>query len=334
MNTDNQISLVADIGGTNARFALIEGSGFELIEARSLICAEYPTIVDAIQAYLDGISSAIPVRGVISVAAPVTGGQIQMINHNWHFCIDACRQQLGWKSIKVLNDYTALALALPFLPENQCQKIGGGEISSNHAKAVIGPGTGLGISGVLPVAGTDTWLPLQSEGGHSSYGGLTDREIDVIRLIRKKQPHVSAESIVSGPGISLIYSALTQLETGHPVNLRPDEISELAIGGKSAEAMETLAMFCSVLGTMAGNLALTLGARGGIYIGGGILRKMVHILRGSDFRERFEQHGRLTSYLSRIPTYLIDTDYPALIGAMVALDRDYEAVGVISRAST
>ncbi len=333
MKTKSNFSLVADIGGTNARFALVEDSGFELLEAKNLVCSDYPTIVDAIQSYLDGISFVAPVRGVISVASPVTGDLIQMTNHNWHFSIDASRQMLGWESIKVLNDYTALALALPFLPESQCIKIGGGEISSNHVKAVIGPGTGLGVSGVVPVADTGTWIPLQSEGGHSSYGGLTEREIDIIRVIRKKQSHVSAESIVSGPGISQIYSAISLLETGQPVMLLPDEISELAISGKSAEAMETMEIFCDVLGTVAGNLALTLGARGGIYVGSGILRKMAHFFGESNFRDRFEQHGRLTRYLSRIPTYLIDTDYPALTGAIVSLNGEYEAVGIVSRAS-
>lgn len=332
MKTNKNFSLVADIGGTNARFALVEDSEFALLEARNLVCAGYPTIVDAIKDYLDEVSIAKPVRAALSVASPVAGDYLMMTNHNWSLSVSETRRALGWDSLKVFNDYTALALSLPFIPENQCLKIGGGEECKNHVKAAIGPGTGLGVSGLISVG--DHWFPLESEGGHASYGPLTERESEIIQVIRKKLKHVSVESLVSGPGISLIYEVITGLETGEARQLKPGEVTQLAIDGRCDMAVEALSIFCGVLGTVAGNLALTLGARGGVYIGGGIIRKMIDFFVASNFRERFDQHGRLTGYLSQIPTYLIDADYPALIGAMVSLNGEYESVGIVSRAST
>lgn len=332
MNTNKNLSLVADIGGTNARFALVEDSKFALLEARNLVCADYPTIVDAIKDYLEEVSIGKPVRAALSVASPVAGDYLMMTNHSWSFSVSETRQTLDWGSLKVFNDYTALALSLPFIPENQCLKIGGGEECKSYVKAAIGPGTGLGVSGLIPVG--DHWFPLESEGGHASYGPVTERESEIIQIIRKKLKHISVESLVSGPGISLIYEVITKLETGEARQLKPGEVTQLAIDGRCVMAVEALSIFCGVLGTVAGNLALTLGARGGVYIGGGIIRKMVDFFVASNFRERFEQHGRLSSYLSQIPTYLIDADYPALIGAMVSLNKEYEAVGIVSRAST
>lgn len=325
MKINKSFSLVADIGGTNARFALVEGTGMELIESRSLVCADYPTIVDAIKDYLETVSSVAPKQAAISIASPITGDQLTMTNHSWNFKVSEIRGALGWDMLKVLNDYSALALALPFLREDQCLKIGAGEICAGYAKAVIGPGTGLGVSGVIPV--NDFWVPLESEGGHVSYGGMTEREVEIIRLIKKKFNHVSAESLVSGPGISSLYETITELELGKAEKLTPAEITTLAIDENSAMAIEALSVFSEILGTVAGNLALTLGARGGVYLGGGILGRLTQFFIESRFRDRFEQHGRFTGYLSQIPTYLINAEYPALIGATVSLNQAYNSIG-------
>lgn len=332
MKADRNLNLVADIGGTNARFALVDHSNPELIDARNLVCAEYDSIVDAISAYLEDVSAEQPVRAAISIASPITGDRLAMTNHIWQFSASETRSALGLDSIKLLNDYTALALALPFIDDEQCLKIGGGELYAGHAKAAIGPGTGLGVSGLISIG--DSWYPLESEGGHATYGPVTDREAEIFQIIRSRLKHISVESLVSGPGLSLLYEVITQLETGVPKCLKPHEVTDLAVNGNCAMASETLSIFFGALGTVAGNLALTLGARGGVYLGGGILRKMSGIFANSCFRERFEQHGRLTPYLSQIPTFLIDMDFPALIGAMVSLSEEYESVGVVSRASS
>lgn len=322
------LSLVADIGGTNARFALVENNSFDLIEVRSLICADYPGIVEAIEDYLDTVKIGQPERALISIASPVVGDHVSMTNHVWRFSVDETRRALGWNAIQVINDFTALALALPHISESQCLKIGGGEIAAGHTKAVIGPGTGLGVSGLVPCG--EHWAPIEGEGGHVSYGPLNEREQAVIAVIRQSLNHVSAEALLSGAGISLLYRVVTKLETGEARALKPREISELAIHEKCPKASEALSIFCEILGSVSGNLALTLGARGGVYLGGGILPEISNFLIESNFRDRFDQHGRFSDYLRRIPVYLIETEYPALVGAMAALRYDYSSYGFVS----
>jgi len=323
-----QYSLVADIGGTNARFALVADATSRAIEPRNLRCAEYETIVDATLAYLDQVALGKPYQAAISIASPVTGDALNMMNHHWSFSVSETRAALGLRHLKVLNDYTALALALPGLRDDQRFQVGEGQGLAGYPIAVLGPGTGLGVSAVAPVG--DHWLPLESEGGHASYGPLNAREQAIIEIMRERLEHVSAESLVSGRGLTLIYEVITRLDQGAGVKLTPGEVSQRALELDCPVAIETLSIFCSILGTVAGNLALTLGARGGVYIGGGIILRILDFFSRSGFRERFEKHGRLTPYLRNIPTYVINTDYPALAGAVVALGEGYENVGVVS----
>ncbi len=326
-----QYSLVADIGGTNARFALIADGDKAPIEPRNLPVSDYPSLVDAAQAYLQQVGLGAPYQAAISVASPLTGDQLNMMNHSWSFSVRETRKALGLRHLKVLNDYTALALALPSLGADQCFKIGSGEGCAGHPMAVLGPGTGLGVSGLIPAG--DHWVPLESEGGHVTYGAINERAIEIVKVMREKLDHVSYESLVSGPGLSMTYEILTRLAGGEAQKLKPGEVADLAIRDECSIATEALSIFCGALGNVAGNLALTLGARGGVYIGGGIVPKILDFFAASSFRERFEQHGRLTNYLQKIPTYVIDTDYPALIGASVALGSAYESVGVTSHDS-
>lgn len=323
-----QYSLVADIGGTNARFALVADNTTVAIEPRNLRCAEYETIVDATLAYLDLVALGKPYQAAISIASPVTGDELNMMNHSWSFSVSEMRETLGLRHLKVLNDYTALALALPGLRDDQRLQVGEGQALASHPIAVLGPGTGLGVSAVAPAG--NHWVPLESEGGHASYGPLNAREGAIIEIMRERLEHVSAESLVSGRGLSLIYEVITRLDQGVGVKLTPGEVSQRALELECPVAIETLSIFCNILGTVAGNLALTLGARGGVYIGGGIILRILDFFARSGFRERFEKHGRLTPYLRSIPTYVINTDYPALAGAVVALGAGYENVGVVS----
>lgn len=321
-------SLVADIGGTNARFAMVEDYTSTAIEPRNLHCADYETIVDATLAYLDLVGLGKPYQAAISIASPVTGDALNMMNHSWSFSVSETCASLGLRRLKVLNDYTALALALPFLGDSQRLQIGEGEALAGHPIAVLGPGTGLGVSAVVPAG--NHWVPLESEGGHASYGPLTAREQMIIDFMRERLEHVSAESLVSGRGLSMVYEVITRLDRGVGEKLSPVEVSQRAFDDECPLALETIAVFCNVLGTVAGNLALTLGARGGVYIGGGIVLRILDYFSRSGFRERFEKHGRLTPYLRSIPTYVINTDYPALTGAIVALGEAYASVGVVS----
>ena len=252
-----------------------------------------------------------------------------MTNHSWSFAVSETRRALGFEHFKVINDYTALALSLPFLTEAQYLQVGGGEAVEGQVKAVLGPGTGLGVSAVVPVG--DHWMPLEGEGGHVTYGPVTEREAQIVAALRERYGHISAETLVSGPGLARSYEILTRIERGESLKIEPGEVTRLALGGECPLAVETLSIFCNVLGTVAGNLALTLGARGGVYIGGGIVGRILEFLAASGFRQRFDRHGRLTPYLEQIPIYIIDTAYPALTGASVALGDHYAAVGVASR---
>ncbi|MGD8421035.1 MAG: glucokinase [Gammaproteobacteria bacterium] len=325
-------NLVADIGGTHARFALVAEGDAELIEPRSLTVADYPRLADAALAYLEKTGLGEPARAAFSVASPVTGDLLDMTNHDWSFSVAETREALDLDYLKVLNDFTALALALTVLPDDQCFKLGPGEGVPGQPRAVLGPGTGLGVSGVVPSG--DRWVPLEGEGGHVSYGPLDAREQQVIEVMREKLDHVSAESLVSGRGLANIYAALTRIDRGEAERLDPEEISALAVARESDLATEALSMFCGILGTVAGNLALTLGARGGVYIGGGIVPGIIDFFSGSKFRERFERHGRFTAYLHEIPTYVIVTGFPALSGALVSLGDAYRSLGISSRAGS
>ena len=323
-----KLSLIADIGGPNARFALVENNSIKAIEPKSYPCADYPTIVEAIRAYLESVDLERPERAAIAIATPVTSDRIRMTNHTWDFSIKEVSDALGFNQLKVLNDYTALALALSQLTDEHYVKIGGGEQQPAQVKAVLGPGTGLGVSGAVPV--NNSWVPLEGEGGHVTYGALNDEETKVIQLIQQKIDHVSAEVLVSGPGLSLIYQVLSELQGNNNQVLKPHEVTHKALDQADPIAIQALSMLCGVLGTVAGNLALTLGARGGVFIGGGVIPGVVNFFEQSSFRERFEDHGRFTQYLSEIPTYVINSAYPALIGASVSLKSEYQSIGVNS----
>lgn len=320
--------LIADIGGTNARFALIDDGGFTPRYERTLACAEYSSLVDAVLAYLDDVSQTVPETASLAIATPVSDDRIVMTNHVWDLSVDETRKALGIKSLKVLNDYTALALALPYLGSDDYQQIGSGVSIKNQPMAVIGPGTGLGVSGSIYV--DDYWLPLQGEGGHVSYGPLNDRESDVFEYIRKRYDHISAETLVSGPGLVLLYESIAQCDGVECAQLSPEQVTYEALNDTNASAEEAVSMFCGILGVMAANLALTLGARGGVFIGGGIVPKLGEYFEASYFRTCFENNSRFRHYLSQIPTFVINSKYPALTGAAVAVKPQYSHLGVTS----
>jgi len=321
-------SLIADIGGTNARFALVDSPDALPYEPKTLPCADYVTLADAAEAYLDQVGGPRPKTAAISIATPVTGDQLKMTNHVWTPSIRQTRESLGLTSLRIINDYTALALSLPHLTDDDYQQVGGEQSPQGQIMAVLGPGTGLGVSGVIQVG--KHWAPLQGEGGHVSYGPIDKHEAGIIEIIRKKYDHVSAERLVSGPGLSLLYQSIAEFHCFQAQALEPKDITAMAIEKKSPAAIEAVAMFCAILGTVAGNLALTLGARAGIFIGGGIIPQLGEYFHNSPFRSRFENHGRLGQYLEKIPTYVIRSKYPTLCGAAVALGRDYINLGFTS----
>ena len=265
---------------------------------------------------------ATPREAAFGIANPVTGDAIRMTNHSWSFSQRAVREAFGFERLVVINDFTALALALPLLTPDLLRPVGGGEAVPGAAIALLGPGTGLGVSGLVFPPGSSSGVPLSGEGGHVSLAAQTQREFDVLAILQERYGHVSAERAVSGAGLVDLYHALRRLaQRGGKEVSSAAQVTELALQSNDALALEALDLFCGFLGSVAGNLALTLGARGGVFIGGGMVPRLGTWFDKSSFRARFESKGRFQPYLASIPCWIIDPSAtPALYGASRALD--------------
>lgn len=308
--------LLADIGGTNARFALEYAPG-RIQAMQNLACADYARFEDAARAYMSGPGASAR-HAVIAIANPVAGDAIKMTNHHWAFSTAAARRELNLETLLVVNDFTALAMALPALEAGDLLKVGGGDANPQGAIGLVGAGTGLGVSGLVPAG--ERWVALQSEGGHVAFSPSDEREVAVLQYCWKRYDHVSAERIVSGPGIALIREALAAASgVQADLSLSTADIVERGLAGGDALCRETLDCFTGMLGTVAANLAVTLGATGGVYIGGGVVPRFGDYFAGSPFRARFEKKGRFSAFTAQIPTLLITAPYPALQGAAAIL---------------
>lgn len=309
--------LLVDLGGTNTRCAL-QRQGDAPGHIRATRNEDYPDLAAVVRAYLAGTPADLrPSSAAVAVAAPVSGDRIEMTNLGWSFSAETLRAKVGVDEIRVVNDFTAVAMSLPYLDAADVIQVGGGEPVAGRALAVLGPGTGLGVSGLLPVPGG--WAALSGEGGHVTLAAADDREASVISLIRAQHGHVSAERLISGFGLGNLYMALRSLADKPGERLRPEEVSARADAGDDIAA-EALGHFFAFLGTVAGNLALTLGALGGVYIAGGIVPRLKESFLASGFRARFESKGRYLEYLRRIPTYLVIEPVPAFRGLAAILD--------------
>jgi len=311
------VSLVADIGGTHARFALVNEEG--IVRPEVLRCADYRNPSEAAQAYLAQHSEGlVPVRAAFAVACPIKSDRVELTNSPWSFSIEETRRTLGLDHLSLINDFTAVALAVPHLDPAHLVAVGGGTARPNSTIAVLGPGTGLGVSALVPSA--SSWSPLQAEGGHVTMAAANAREAEILGWLRQRFDHVSAERVLSGQGLVNLYQAVSALSGHQAVYSTPDVISSHGLDGSCPICRETVETFFAMLGTIAGNLALTVGALGGVYLAGGILPRMAEPFRQSGFRARFEEHGRFQPYLAAIPTYLIVHPLPAFVG-LAALVR-------------
>ncbi len=324
--------LLADIGGTNARFGWQADRAAPIEQVRTLPCADFATLEDAIRAYLHGAALAVPPVCCIGIATPITGDAVRMTNHHWAFSQRALRERMGFERLLVINDFTALALAVPVLDASVLRQVGSGAAVAGAAIGVLGPGTGLGVSGLIP-RGDDasddsadgnppTYLPLQGEGGHVTLAADTAREFAALAVLRRRYGHASAERVVSGQGLLDLCLALCEVDgiAAVPASTAAD-VTRQALDASNATCIEALQMFCGFLGSVAGNLALTLGAQGGVYIGGGIVPRLGTWFDASPFRARFEAKGRFRDYLAAIPTFVIDANVtPSLTGAARALE--------------
>ena len=319
---DTYPRLVADIGGTNARFALeIAPQQFKFVEV--LACNDYNTLVDAVKEFLRRHDISAVRHAAVAIANPIVVDWVQMTNHHWAFSIETTRQALHLETLLFLNDFTAQALAITRTPSEELLQVGGLAPVEGAPKAVIGPGTGLGVSGLIPSPAG--YVPLAGEGGHTSFPPFDDTEMAVWQYAKQRYGHVSAERFLSGAGLVLIYEALAEREGARRQELTAAEISERALSGSSPLCRLTLDIFCAMLGTVSSNLALTLGARGGVYLCGGIIPRFIDYFRQSPFRNRFESKGRFDAYLAAIPVYVVLSKHPGISGAAVALDNHLQA---------
>jgi glucokinase len=314
------VNFVGDVGGTNIRLAQVNDG--KLCEIKKYRCSEFSTITDAIQSYFAAYPQVNFTAGCLGVACPVNDDFISMTNNHWTFSIEKLKDSLGLLWLGVINDFTAVAHAVPVLSKQQTEQIGQGKRVEHDNIAVFGPGTGLGVK---HLSYTDKgWLALDGEGGHVDFAAVDENDIAILQFLRKKYGHASAEEVMSGRGLVQIYQALAKHKGLTPVFDEASEITDRALDGSCELCVATLSQFCRIMGSFAGNLALNMGTRGGVYIGGGIAPRFINFLKNSDFRDRFEAKGRFRDYVASIPTYIITEPDHGLIGAMAYLEQNFK----------
>ncbi len=304
-------AILADIGGTNARFARLRDG--RIGARRQVRVADYPSVTAALRVYLaDGDGGPAPARMAIAAAGPVAGGKVRLTNSPWRISANALRATFHLKDVVLVNDFAAVAGAVPHLTTAHTVAIGRGRAVPEAPIAILGPGTGLGVAGLVP--GREGPQVLVTEGGHVTMAPGDTRESAILEHLRGRFGHVSAERVLSGDGLVHLYQAITALDHRPSDALSPAQVTERAVAGSCPACTAALATFCAMLGTMAGNLALTLGARGGVYLAGGVVPRFVPFLAASAFRNRFESKGRFGAYLQAIPVRVIVHPDPAFLG--------------------
>lgn len=309
--TESTSALIADIGATNARFALLEGGDFAVSETYAV--SDYASPIEAARHFLSGPAAGhAPKRALIAAAGPVDRGRIALTNAAWIVDSDRISKGLGMTDVAVLNDFEALAWSLPALRSEHITTLGAPRAGERGTMAVLGPGSGFGLA-AMAFAG-ETEVVLVTEGGHATLSSENRREDAIILALRHQFHHVSVERVLSGSGLMQLYHAIARVDDQTVPERDSSEIVAHALADDCKVSREALELFCAFLGSAAGNIALTLGARGGVFIGGGIAPRFTDFLRSSAFRERFEAKGRMSSYLARIPTAVIVHPMPAFLG--------------------
>lgn len=326
---DTRFGLIADVGGTNARFALAPIKDEfhsileeELVHIRTLSAIKFPNFEEAIKDYLSSIPSVYsrPKQGTIAIACPTDTDLIRMTNNNWAFSQSELQANLEFSSLTFINDFFAVACAVPYLTDKQIIQIGEGHPIDYLPKVVTGPGTGLGLGAVI----FDTKghpVTVQGEGGHIHFAPVDDTERYLLEFLLKKYPRVSVERLVSGQGLENIYEGLQYKYYHKTITMDANDISKRALAGDDEVCVESLNYFCAIFGSFCGDAALMYGAKGGVYIGGGIIPKILDFLKTSEFRQRFIDKARLSPFVLKVPTFVIVSKQPGLLGAAAYLNR-------------
>ena len=314
--------LVADVGGTNARFAIADLETLALADIEEFQCTRHSSLVEAMRAYLDRLDDP-PAEAAIAVAGPVVDDRVSLTNSAWSFTkVELC-SRTGLNSVLVLNDIQALALSISSLDGSDLRRIGGSEVEPRATKLVLAAGTGMGAATLVWTGAR--WLAVPGEGGHISFAAHTKRERDVIDVLYADQQHVPVDRVVSGPGLAILYQAIAKLDGEEAEQLLPNDVLTRALSRSDAIAEEALKLFIAWLGRFAGDAALMVGARGGVYIGGGLAPRMVDALSTGLFRRSFDEKGRMKGFLQPIPVYVILAKFAALKGAAVGFREHFKA---------
>ncbi|XYX40790.1 glucokinase [Candidatus Erwinia dacicola] len=305
-------ALVGDVGGTNARLALCDVETGAILQAKTFPTTNYASLEAVIHAYLDKQQQDIK-HGCIAIACPITEDWVEMTNHNWAFSTSKMKTSLAFKALEIINDFTAVSMAIPMLSPDDVLQFGGEPAVQDKPVAVYGAGTGLGVAHLIHV--DKRWVSLSGEGGHVDFAANSDEEDMILEVLRAELGHVSAERILSGGGLVNLYHAIVKSDDREPENLKPRDVSERALNGSCTDCRRALSMFCVCMGRFGGNLALNLGTFGGVYIAGGIVPRFLEFFKASGFRAAFEDKGRFRDYTSHIPVFMITYDQPGLLGA-------------------
>ena len=310
--------LVADIGGTNARFALatIGAGGIDLADRQTFRAEDFETIGDAAAAYLESVAPR-PKRACFAAAGPIIHNEVDFTNSHWVLRAGEITSALALDEFLIVNDFYALAAGVAYLPASALIVVKSGEPVADAPRLVIGPGTGLGQALIVPTAAGDKIIA--TEGGHVSYAPRSDLEMEIKKFIAREHPRVSVERLLSGRGLVNIHRALCALEGAQRVSLQANEITAAAVSGAYPIAVKAVDMFCAILGRVAGDAVLSTGARGGVILGGGILPKIRDIFLNSEFIARFSDKGRMSEYVAAVPVRMIIEDGAALFGAAASL---------------
>jgi glucokinase len=326
--TDSDSILLGDVGGTNARFAILNRGTIGPIE--SIRVAECSGLIEAIRQYLRGYTADISVkRAVLGLAGTIENGRCEIVNSGWIADGRMLQDALGFREVRLFNDFEALAWSLPHLAATDLFPLGGGPPLPRAPMLLIGPGTGFGTSCLLPRS--DVPVVVASEAGHSALPGTSRREDDVIELLRRRFGHVSVERAISGPGLVNLYEALAALDRAAIPKRDGRSITAAALNGNCSYSRAAFDMFCAMLGTVAANLALTFCARGGIYVAGGIVPRFPDYLARSEFRLRFEAGGRYRAYLHDVPVNIIRRPDATFLGLQALIGGNSAAIPVPRR---
>ncbi|MBE0464617.1 MAG: glucokinase [Halomonadaceae bacterium] len=315
-------ALIGDIGGTNARFALVTPGQTAPQQIINLPCADYPGVVEAAQDYLNQVGATgnnAPTEACLAFACPVHAEQVKMTNNHWQFLKSEVQQALNLSLFKVINDFTAQALGIPHVPEQDLVEVKAGTTQAHASRLVIGPGTGLGVAGVFP--GVHAWIPLPTEGGHVTFAPTDTYERKLLDELHKHYSRVSVERMLCGQGIVDLYAAHCALDGVASGFTTAAEVTQAANQGDEI-ACRTLLRFLKILGDVCGDATLTMGARGGVYLCGGIIPRLLDWLPKSELCSAFIDKGRMGSYNVDIPIWVVTAPWTGLLGAAEALHNE------------